>query len=112
MIDFHVWNQRWTIEVLPAEAMKIIAKDDAITRTEGLCDTGKRVMYLNASMFDVGTIHHELWHVFNDATCSGSADLTADAKEEIGAEIFRMHGENMIKYAKELFKLVKHLRVK
>jgi hypothetical protein len=67
----------------------------------------KREIHLSPTGRELVDIVHELVHAYVGETCTASANLSADAMEEVCADIFSHHGEEILTLAKLLHGKVK-----
>lgn len=103
MIKFPVLGNTWKA---------YIHSDDTFCRRYGDEDAafvvvGKNEVHFNAEELSLITVKHEIVHMFVEAMCTGSAELTALQTEELCAEIFATHGDHMLRQARALYKALK-----
>ena len=100
MIKFNIHGIPWRIEVLEDdEYVKRFEQLDA-----GVTLPGLRRIYISESELDLETIRHEIAHAFYHMAGVQSANIQPHDIEEIFADIIAIHGPNILKLSRNLFK--------
>lgn len=102
-IDIKIMGDIWTVTLYSPEAYKRKHSDDSA----GLTIAKLRKIELDSSELDLELVIHELVHAYKSYQYVDSAELKDDQLEEVYADLFAHHGEQIISDAK---KLLKHLR--
>lgn len=91
---------KWTYEAFPLKKYKSMHGTDSVALTI----KGKHEMHFIQGKCDLATIRHEVYHAFVSSCCVDSAELDADAVEEIGAEIVGHHLQDMDRISNIIYK--------
>lgn len=97
-IYFKILDKDWRLIVLKKTRYKKKHGEDSIAIT----DVHKRTISAGPSGKDYETIVHELVHAYLSELCTHSAEIDADALEEIFAEVMAKHGEALLLLGRNL----------
>lgn len=93
----------WNINVL---------EDDKFERKygemlSGVTQVSKKKIDISYDGFSFSTIAHEISHAYYYYSCVDAANLSLEQMEEVFCEIIAIHGENISRLSKKLFKELK-----
>ena len=91
---------KWTFEAFPLKKYKSMHGSESVAITDKM----KKELHFIIGKCDIHTIRHEVLHAFVSSCCIDSADLDADAIEEIGAEIQAWHHDDIGRISKVIYK--------
>lgn len=100
-----IYDETWNFFLVDDED-NVIAGEDAEAET----DADKKEVYFRREGVTIGTVRHELWHVFKHYCFTHSASLTAHQEEEISAELYSYQGKRIDKLAEEILEELIKLR--
>lgn len=103
-IEFAILGKPWTIRLLKKKKYKNKYGSDSVAITY----VNKRRIDLGPEGRDLETIIHELVHSYLAELCTHSAELDADALEEIFAELMAKRGRELLTLAGDLLWKVKY----
>lgn len=101
-IPFEILGKKWTLRTL--KRRKYMSKNGA--DSVAITECYKRRIDLSPFGQDLETIIHELVHAYLWELCSGTAELTTDAQEEIFCELMAKRGQELLTLAGELFQII------
>lgn len=101
-IEFGILQKTWTIRLLKKKKYKNKYGSDSVAITY----VNKRRIDLGPNGRDFETIVHELVHAFLGELCTHSADLDADALEEVFAELMAKRGQELLNLAVDLLQRI------
>jgi hypothetical protein len=77
---------------------------DDFVNSNGVTDTGTRIIYFPVDGIDIVNIRHELFHAYWSENLVNDLDLTLDQAEEHGAAIMGNHSETINRQARKILK--------
>ncbi len=100
-----IYDDKWNFFLIDDDD-NTIADENAEAET----DADKKEVYFRREGVALGTVRHEVWHVFKHYCYTHSANLTDVQEQEVSAELYSYQGKRMDKFSDEVLEELIKLR--